>query len=47
VLAGLLRQEYVWNAALGCYLDRCEPPVEKQMVEPLADNDTMNVDDED
>ena len=47
VLTGLLRQEYVWNAALGCYLDRGEPPVERQMVESRTDNDAMSVDGED
>ncbi|KIM39113.1 hypothetical protein M413DRAFT_29672 [Hebeloma cylindrosporum] len=50
VLTGLLRHEYVWNAALGCYLDRGEPPPEvlereKQMVESPTDDD-MNIDDE-
>jgi len=45
VLTGLLRQEYVWNAALGCYLDRGEPPSKNQMVGSRTDKDAMNVDD--
>ena len=52
VLTSLLRHEYVWNAALGCYLDHGEPPVEvlereKRMIEAPADDDPMNVDDGD
>jgi hypothetical protein len=47
----LLRHEYVWNAALGCYLDHGEPPVEvlereKRTIESPADDAAMNADDE-